>query len=278
MDKRNIHLVFGHTSNTILLQSGLINPEAEDVLVLNDSLCLGPLFDVDDDRGTENRRLWWIKNVYGPHGSESHIDFLEEDRNRIKKLSIDIPRYEAIYLWFGEDGNEKIATARLLHYLRNIQISIFKPDFHNVHVRNIRGEAINPTTLYLMNPADLPDVAKHFYELNTQHRAYWESLWERLLADHATIHIFDKSNNILTGNHRFFDTFLLEKCTREPKSSALIVAQALTTIWNTYGLSGIGDVFLFHRLNCLGEKGTIAITERHEDPSRGRMVFKVCSC
>ncbi len=239
MHKRNIHLVFGHTSNTILLQSGLINPETEDVVVLNDPLSLGPLFDVDDERGAENRRLWWIENVYGLLGSESSIDFFEEDLNRIKKLSNDMPRYKAIYLWFGEDGNEKIAMARLLHYLRGIQIPIFKTDL---------------TSLYLMNPADLPDVAKQFYELNTQHQVYWESLWEQLLSDDATIHIFDKSNNLLTGNHLFFDTFLLEKCTGEPKSSALIVGQALTAIWNTYGLSGIGDVFLFHRLNCLGEK------------------------
>lgn len=267
--------MFGDTGNTILLQSGLISPETEDVLVLNDSLSLGPLFDVDDERGAENRRLWWIENVYGPLGSESSIDFFEEDLNRIKKLSNDVPRYKAIYLWFGEDGNEKIAMARLLHYLRGIQIPIFKPDFHKVQVRNIRGEAINPTSLYLMNPADLPNVAEHFYELNTQHRVYWESLWEQLLSDDATLHIFDKSNNVLTGNHLFFDTFLLEKCTREPKSSALIVGQALTAIWNTYGLSGIGDVFLFHRLNCLGDKGAITITERHKDPTRGRTVFKV---
>ncbi len=133
--------------------------------------------------------------------------------------------------------------ARLLYHLRDIQIPICKPDFRNVQVKNIRGETINPTTLYLMTAADLPEVAKHFYELDLQDRNYWQSLWQQLLSDDAEFHIFDKSDNLIAGDHRFFDRFLLEACAYEHKSSASIVAQALAAIWNAYGLPGIGDLF-----------------------------------
>src|SRR5690606_38214834 len=148
------------------------------------------------------------------------------DCNLIRKLSADLANYQAMYLWFGEDSNEKIALARLLHYLRGCHIPLFKLDF-----TNNPGTKNNRNTLYLLKPEELPEVAKHFFELNTQHRQYWESLWEQLRTDETTIHFFDKSNRLLTGNHRFFDTVLLEKCTPEPKSAALIVGLALTTIW-----------------------------------------------
>lgn len=272
MLKKSIHLVFGHTNQAVLLHSGLLNPEKEDVLMLTDPLSLGPLFAVDDAQGTQNRCRWWIENVdeHLDLAAQSHRDFFGEDCNRIRKLSADLSSYHAMYLWFGEDSNEKIALARLLHYLRDFHIPLFKLDFiNNPGTRNSRG------TLYVLKPEELPEVAKHFYELDTQHRKYWESLWEQLLTDEATLRFFDKSNRLLTGDHRFFDTVLLEKCTPEPKSAALIVGLALTTIWDTYGLTGIGDTFLFQRLNQLGSEGIINITDRHADPKRSHM-FKVC--
>ena len=56
MRKKNIHLVFGRTSNNILLQSGFIDPEKEEVMMLTDPLSLGPLSGVNDERGiTPNR-------------------------------------------------------------------------------------------------------------------------------------------------------------------------------------------------------------------------------
>src|SRR5690606_13008732 len=114
--------------------------------------------------------------------------------------------------------------------------------------------------------------------LSRQDRLHWQSLWEQLRSDDAEFHIFDKSDNIIAGDHRFFDSFLLKACNREPKSSALVVGQALAAIWDAYGLPGIGDIFLFHRLNRLSAKGTVEITERHEDPNKSHRIFNVRAC
>ena len=277
MNKKNLHLVFGHTNKAVLSQSGFIDADIEDVILLSDSLSLGPLSCMDDKQRTEERRLWWANHVYGSLG-EDNTDAIEEDNDRIKKLVADIPQYHAIYFWFGEDSNEKIAMAKVLHSLREVHIPIFKPDFNRVRVKNVRGQIINPTTLYLMNAEDVPAVAKHFYQLTAQQQTHWQSLWKQLLSGDADFRIFDKSDNIVSGDYRFFDTFLLEACTREPKNSALIVAQVLAVLWNAYGLTGICDLFLFHRLNQLGAEGTIEITERHEHPSRSHTIFSVRIC
>ena len=272
--KQNIHLVFGATADAVLSQSGLIHPEKDDKLVLSDPLTLGPLIEVTNEQGIENRQRWLAEHVDGSITMQNHLDFVREDCDGIKKLVANVAQYEAIYLWLGEDSNEKIAMARLLHLLRGIQVPVFKPDFSKVAVKNIRGETIHPGTLYMMNAADLPEVARHIYELDTREREFWPSLWEQLWSNDSESRIFDKSDNIVSGDRRFFDRFLLAVCSDEPQSSARIVGQALAAIWDTYGMPGVGDVFLFHRLNRLGAEGTLEITERNDEPHR-KHLFKV---
>lgn len=50
MRQKDLHIIFGLHSKNLLMQSEQIDPERSEILVLHDSLSLGPLYDLYDKK------------------------------------------------------------------------------------------------------------------------------------------------------------------------------------------------------------------------------------
>ena len=104
------------------------------------------------------------------------------------------------------------------------------------------------------------------------------SLWEQLRNDDHTIHTYSKGGAIISTDESYYDRYLPARITEEPQISSRIVGYTLCNIWNELGFEcSVGDIPLFDRLNKLGEKGTIEITDRSQDAESSRRIFNVCN-
>jgi|GEM_PF-2509698 len=60
-----------------------------------------------------------------------------------------------------------------------------------------------------------------------------------------------------------------------------IIGYTLCDIWYENPYSDVGDIFLFHRLNKLGEEGKLEIIGREEDTDedvdRSRRILQACT-
>jgi hypothetical protein len=274
MNKKDLHIVFGFTGEAILHQSQQINKEQGDILRFNDSLSLGPLGNLDKNKGIDNRMLW-LKKIPGYIEFKDDSNYINIDLTKIKALVKNINNYKRIYLWLGNEADEKIITARLLYHLQGLSIPIFKPDFSKAEFKNIKGESINISSLLQMKEGDILKLWKHFEELNERDKQSFTSLWERLTKEESVIHLFDKESNYISRDESFFDQYLLNRCSIQDKKSSLVVAYTLYDVWEDWGYGGIGDAFLFYRLNILEKERKIKITNRDEAPERGHRLFDV---
>lgn len=273
MLKKDLHITFGFSGETILTQSKIIDDAQGEICNFRDQLALGPLCDLDNI-AIENRKRWFQK-LFGSIPSEGEDSFIDDDLNLLKKLIDTSNRYENIYLWLGGEANEKITTARLLFHLQGISVPMYRLNFDKMEFRNKEGVKLDLTSLQAMTVENIPEVSRYFEELSKEDKRSFVSIWDNLLTDKSVIHLYDKSGNYVSGDETFFDEYLLNRCNETPQRSSLIVAYTLFDIWEKFGGGSIGDRFLFHRLNELGNMGKIEISSPHENADRAKLVFDV---
>lgn len=272
MYKKDLHIVYGFSSKATLVESNFINPEQGYILEFDDFPSIGPICDLDNIDAIEARKEW-IENIYGTIELEDKSNWIENNLNRIKTLLQTANDYKCIYLWLGDNSDEKITAARLLYHLQDLPLPIYKLNFSKMDFRNDQGVKLDLSTLQTMRIENVTEAALHFEEMSIQDKQIFYSIWETLLTDKNMIHLFDKSNKYFSEDETFFDQYLLNRCSKQTQKSSLIVGYTLCDIWAEF--EGVGDIFLFHRLNILANKGLIEITDRHEDQERGQMIFNV---
>ncbi|WP_313420195.1 DUF1835 domain-containing protein [Sphingobacterium multivorum] len=274
MSKKDLHITFGFSGNATLIQSKLIDVEKGEILGFTEALSLGPLCDLGDAEAIESRKAWWT-NVFGSIQSEGSNNFVDDNLAFLKKVISSSDRYRHIYLWLGDDANEKIIIARLLSHLKESSTPIHKLNFHHMNFRNEKGEKLNLRSLQVMREDNIVEAAKHFEKLSEDDIQSYSSLWSHIRSNDAVVNLFDDSGKHLAGDETFFDAYLLKRCNETPQRSALIVGYTLCDIWDEFYDSSVGDLFLFYRLKELADMGKIEISNPHEDPERAKIVFDV---
>lgn len=274
MSNKYLHITFGFARNATLVQSLIIDTEKDEILNFTDPLSQGPLCDLDHVDAIENRKRW-LQKVFGSIQSEGDSNFIDDELNGLRELIDRSNTYEKIYLWLGDEANEKITIARLLFHLHEASIPIYKLNFDKMEFRNEKGVKLDLTSLQVMHKEHISEASQHFEELSADDKQSFASIWDQLRTDQSMVHLFDRSGNYVSGDETFFDQYLLNHCNDEPKSSPLVVAYALFEIWKKFGGGCVGDSFLFYRLNELANRGKIKTSNPHENAERARVVFDV---
>lgn len=272
LSKKDLHITSGNQGKAILSESQFVNKDQGDILGFTDLLSLGPLYNLDK-QGSENRKLWF-KNAFCWSTDESDYSFVDDDLIQVKTLLETIHNYKTLYLWLGNTACEKLTTARILHHLKGLDITILQVDFSKTDFKSDRGVSLNSSSLQDLKSEDVPELAKYFSQLGEHEKQSASLLWTSLQKDKSIYHLFDKQNNCVSGEESFLDKYLLNRCI-EQNNSSRVVAYTLWDIWQEWGAYEIGDSLLFCRLNALEKQGKVTITDRNKDPERGQVLFQV---
>lgn len=272
MSKKDLHITFGYKGKAILSESQFVNKDRGDILGFADPLSNGPLYNLDK-QGSENRKSWF-KNAFCWATDENDYSFVDDDLIQVKTLLETINNYKILYLWLGSTACEKLTTARILHHLEGLEITILYVDFSKTDFKSDRGVSLNSSSLQDLKSEDVPELAKYFSQLRKHEKQSASLLWTSLQKDKSIYHLFDKQNNCVSGEESFLDKYLLNRCI-EQNNSSMVVAYTLFDIWEEWGLGEIGDCLLYCRLNVLEKQGKVTITDRNKDPERGQVLFQV---
>ncbi|MFD2556063.1 DUF1835 domain-containing protein [Sphingobacterium tabacisoli] len=273
--KKDIHIAFGFTGRAILTESNYIDIEKDEILCFTDPLNIGPLCDLNRPLHVSQRKEW-LDNTIGSSNIDDNVHFVDDNVNSLKKLIESIDSYNRICLWLGNIDNEQLTASWLLYHLQLSDIPVFKVNFDRIVYKNRIGNMVKASSLRLIDQTVISKIDWPIELMSEEAKRDMVSLWERIRDDEYVIHTLDKDGKLISSDESYFDSYLLDECSSEPVRSALIVAHTLCKIWDDHGENcSIGDGFLFHRLNQLGEEGLIEITERSDEPDRASTIFTV---
>ena len=240
MIKKEIHIVFGKTAKETFVYSKAFNMNTIQLICLEDCLNIGPVCDLDSVVEIEERNDWLSKvfNVVINKDIETIKAFIENHEN------------ERIYFWTGYCASDILNTARLLYHLPSYCNNIFTIDFSNVTVKNRLGNVIYPKVLYVVEPSQVGEIAKHFYRLKGEKISKLIQLWEKIKVGRSMLRILDKNGQILENEETYFDSLLESFCTSEFQKATRIIGQALGHLFHA-DHDFIGDMYLDWRLKQL---------------------------
>lgn len=239
----------------MLKQSNFVDfsNETNQLIVLNDNLAEGKLFDLHTLNGL-NDRLNWFENFY------TVVDtyyFRDKHAITIQEKLKTIGSHDTIYIWLGNESNEYIWKCAILDFLKELDVNIYVVDWNNITSHTIRGEEYKVDFLRICKPENVEEALQNFRILTHEEKYSFIAIWNKILKNNADLRIL-KNEILVESNITFYDELLISRCTNEYQKCAYIVGMMLCDMWEQKE-SGIGDSFLFERLEQLGSLGKLEI-------------------
>jgi hypothetical protein len=254
MSSTNLHIVFGVQARAAIQYSKVYDANKSELACLQDNLAIGPISDLDTQRGKENR-ISWLARVYQPFPANEIANIAASDSELLDRLKDNINHYDQIYLWAGSDVNEILSVSRLLYFLQIPDYSRFLTiDFLNASVTRRIGSFVYPKSLNETSIDQVAELYTNFSLMKPQEFSKLQMLWEKLSKDHSCLRIAKEEAPVSGSEIDFYDANILVHCTKRYQAAVRIVGKALGHMNEKNIREGICDSFLNWRLKKLIEQ------------------------
>lgn len=240
---KKIHLIAGYNSFGALCYVYENNGEKHQIFGLRDYLCIGPLYDINNDQSIYNRKKYFKSfcSLINDKESEQYIDE-EINYDKIKELKT---TENPIYYYCSNSSNEQIYLRFLCYFLENANIYIINLNKIDKY-KNIKATAE-------IELEDYPLLLNYAKKLTREEKNKLKDEYLELQNTTNCFRLF-KNNKILVKEESFLDDLILEQLTSNFTKFQIILCNVFRNI-----SFDISDSFLSYRImNLIKSKKIIA--------------------
>ncbi len=223
--KNKIHIVFGNYAKSKLLSSSELNIPIENIIDLNDNLRVGPIYNLNTQKGRIIRDEWFFSNIACASVDPSR----SQDIKKIENIK-DIAFNKELYIWSGSTALEILSIARLLFELKDFNLNICTADFSKIKLERKDGTFYVPYTINIALPEHVPLIASHFKPLSVQKRNELIHLWEHVVEEGELIRVLEDNVKIESVKENYFDHILKAYCKEEFEKAGRVIGKTLVAI------------------------------------------------
>ncbi|MCA5005275.1 DUF1835 domain-containing protein [Sphingobacterium sp. WQ 366] len=221
-----------------------------------DNLNEGKLYDLKTLKGIEDR-VKWFEDFYG---EDIWSDLRKKNVKDCKLLLERIQQHDRVFIWLGNDASEYVWKCAVVDFLKDLNVDIYSIDWQNVFGYNVRGQEINLGYLSICNPENAFVAGQNFRVLAKNEKQNLIDEWNRILINNTDLRNLN-NGTLEEGDISFFDEMLINRCNNEFQAGPRVVGFTLADMYFKFKSGGIGDFFLFERLEQLAEMGKLEIAE-----------------
>ena len=148
-----IHIVFQEADIAVLQKAiELDDSLAGDIRIIRDDYAVGPLSEIYETEGYQQRREWWKQLVEAsPYNTDQLMD-LVDDRLAVHNLKKDLDenKNEELWIWMGQNQHDVCGYYWLISQLRDYQGRIVVLYFNNLPFINEKGQIFYHTDCCLV--------------------------------------------------------------------------------------------------------------------------------
>jgi hypothetical protein len=265
-----IHIVFQEADIAVLQKAiELDETLVGDVRIVRDDYAVGPLGDIYETEGYQQRREW-IKQLLdiSPYNAEQLMGMVD-DRLVIHNLKKDLdenPKEEA-WIWMGQNQHDVCGYYWLISQLKDYQGRIVVLYFNNLPFINEKGQIFYPTTLHEIQPKEFLKAKKLNRKVTLSEFEVDPDEWKKLCNENAMVRMLEGGKKIVGKDEDFYDKDILSGLSNEWQKGN----KAMQGILGKMKIK-TGDVFLLWRMRKLAEEEKLEI---NGDTSRGWKDFEV---
>ena len=264
------HIVFGEAEIEVLKKAIELDPSLEGPMqIIRDDYMVGPLENIFEPEGYQQRRDWWKTLVDGsPYDTEQLMN-LVDDRMAVHNLkkALEEDGKEEVWIWMGQNAHDVCGYYWLVSQLQDYQGRVVVLYFNNLPFINEKGHIFYPTYLHEIQPKEFLKAKKLNRKVTLSEFEVDPDEWRRLCNENAIIRILEGGKKIVGKEADFFDRDILSGLTNDWQKGHRAIHNILAKM-----KIKTGDVFLLWRMRQLQAELRIDI---NGDPSRGWKDFEV---
>jgi hypothetical protein len=248
-----IHIVF-ETPNMVALKAAIELDEnlAGDVIEIKDDYMVGPLANIYETEGYQQRRDWW-KNLleFSPYEDQMNI---VDDKLAVHQLirTLEENETEKVWIWMGQNAHDVCGYYWLMPQLSAFQGRLEVLYLNNLPFINEKGNIFYPTHLHEIQPKEFLKAKKLARPITLSEFELDPDEWKKICTENTVVRFLEGGKKIAGKTADFFDADLLQNITGESQK----LNKVLNSTLNKMKVK-TGDVYLVWRLIELGKLGKL---------------------
>jgi hypothetical protein len=252
-----IHIVFQEADVAVLQKVIELDESLSgDVRIIKDDYAVGPLADIYETEGYQQRREWWKQLLeISPYNTDQLMGMVD-DRLAVHNLKKDLdenPR-EELWLWMGQNQHDVCGYYWLISQLKEYQGRVVVLYFNNLPFINEKGQIFYPTTLHEIQPKEFLKAKKLNRKVTLSEFEVDPDEWKKLCNENAMVRILEGGKKIVGKDEDFYDKEILSGLSNDWQKGN----RAMQNILGKMKVK-TGDVFLLWRIKKMVEEEVVEI-------------------
>lgn len=244
-----LHIVFNEADVEVLKEAIAMDESlVGDVVQIKDDYAVGPLQNIYEPSGIEERQEWW-RQVLAGGDYEGKADSGEVNDNKtikeiVEKLQQD--ENEVVWIWAAQNGHDVCGYYWMLHYMRKFQNRVFILYLNNLPFFNAKGQIFYPNWLSQIPAKEFLKAKRMAREITLSEFEVDTDEWNKICNENRGVRILEGGKKIAQKDYDYYDAELKKCITKDWQKASKIIHQYLHKAENT-----TGDAYLLWRLKTL---------------------------
>jgi hypothetical protein len=206
-----IHIVFSE-SDAKVLESAITLDETLNgpVVVIKDNYSIGPIDQIYQEEGMENRKQWWQLVLSGGDFEPKNAEIIFNDKESIDALveTLQNNDKECIWIWAAQNKQDVSGYYLLLNYMKPFQGRIFILYLNNLPFINEKGNIFYPESLSEIPAKEFLKAKKLAREITTSEFEVDPDEWNKLCIENKGVRILEGGKKLTQYDYDFYDAEL----------------------------------------------------------------------
>ena len=250
-----IHIVF-NTADIAALEAAIELDEtlSGKIIEIKDDYAVGPLLDIYETEGYQNRRDWW-KNVLTHSPYEDQLDIVD-DKLTVHQLqnALNHDENESIWIWMGQNAHDVCGYYWLMSQFKEYQSRIHVLYLNNLPFLNEKGQLFYPTHLSQILPKEFLKAKKLARPITLSEFELDPDEWKKICNENEGVRFLDGGKKLISMGIGYYDKEILSLLTKNAQKLQSALGNIITKM-----KVKTGDAFIVFRLKALEEEGKLVI-------------------
>ena len=244
-----IHIVFNEADVEVLQKAQALDEDfTGEVIQVKDDYAVGPLQNIYDAEGIENRKQWW-REILSGGDYDGAVDENTMDDNKLvedlkKKLEED--KNKLVWIWAAQNKHDVCGYYWLVSQLMDYQGRIYILYLNNLPFINEKGAIFYPEWLSTIPPKEFLKARKLARPVTLSEFEVDPDEWAKVCNEGRGVRLLEGGKKLVQTDYEFYDADLKKYITAAWQKASRIIHQFLHKNKHT-----TGDAYLLWRLKLI---------------------------
>lgn len=260
----SVHIMFGESSAGAMKWMLSKEKREEHVIEFPDSFAIGPIHELETEKGSDGRIQWFKDNLAIGDMAEYYSNEYESSFRQALQEIGDIPKDLLITIWTADNAPEQTGLRFVMKLLEDRENKIFVVNTNECFNKYCKPPDVFYTSLHTSEVS--PDHLKIILEktdnydpISLDGQKKFVEEWKTLSSSEEVLRLWEEDKSIKSVSVDHLDAFIIYSARRLEWKYGEVFIESSRLVGDIIGHieQYVGDAFIFYRIHYLIEQGKL---------------------